>query len=177
MKIESVDVIPYPRELVFRTLRDGLPKLVPHLPNVETIEEREREVLEDGSIRILNWWKADSDVPKVARAVISPDMLHWLDHATWREADWTCRWRLETNFFTDRVDCQGTNVYTALQDGNTELAIQGELTIDAKNIKGVPKLMAGAVGAAIEKFVIALITPNFKTLNSGLIKYLDSDKG
>jgi len=58
----------------------------------------------------------------------------------------------------------------------TELAIRGELEIDAKNIKGVPSLLAGTIGAAVEKFVVALITPNFKTLNRGLVQYLDGKR-
>lgn len=174
MKIESTDIIPYPRDLVYETLRDKLVEMVPYLPNIETIEEREREDLGDGSIRLLNWWKAKSDVPKVARAIIKPDMLHWKDHATWHQKSWTCDWRLETNFFTDRVHCQGTNTYTEAGDGKTKLEIRGNLEIDAKNIKGVPRLMAGTVGSAIEKFVVGLITPNFKTLNEGLVKYLDA---
>jgi len=109
MKIESVDVIPYERGLVFATLGDELVQLVPYLPNIETIEEREREELGVGSIRVLNWWKAESDIPKVARAVIKPDMLHWKDHAPWHEERWSCEWRLETSFFPERVTCRGMN--------------------------------------------------------------------
>jgi hypothetical protein len=176
MKIESVDVIPYERALVFATLRDELVQLVPYLPNIEIIEEREREELGGGSIRVLNWWKAESDVPKVARAVIKPDMLHWKDHATWHEERWSCEWRLETSFFPDRVTCRGTNTYRVVGAKETELAIRGELEIDAKNIKGVPSLLAGTVGAAVERFVVALITPNFKTLNRGLVQYLDGKR-
>jgi hypothetical protein len=174
MKIESVDVIPYSRDLVFSTLRDKLVEMVPYLPNIKTIEEKEREDLGDGSTRVFNWWKAKSEIPKVARAIVKPEMLHWNDHAIWNEKSWTVDWRLETNFFTDRVNCEGRNVYRALDDDRTELAIHGELTIDVKNIKGVPRIMAGTIGSGIEKFVVTLIAPNFKTLNKGLIKYLAS---
>ncbi len=174
MKIEVDDVIPYPRTLVFRTLRDEMSKLVPYLPNVDEIVVKEREVKGEGKVRLVNWWNASSEIPTVARAIITPDMTNWTDYALWDEASWTCDWRQETSFFSDRILCQGRNTYTEEPGGRTRLAIRGELTIDVKGIKGVPRLMAPTVGGAIEKFVVTLITPNFKRLGQGLLRYLEA---
>ena len=60
MKIESIDVIPYPRELVFRTLRDHMLEMVKYLPNVDEVQVKEREEPEEGTVKIVNWWKAKS---------------------------------------------------------------------------------------------------------------------
>lgn len=172
MKIEVVDTIPFDRDVVFATLRDELPGLAEYLPNVERIELREREELAGGRIRTLNHWKARAEIPAVARALVKPEMLQWLDHATWDSSTWRCDWRLEMGFVTDRLHCAGTNVYEDLGPGRTELAVRGDLTLDLKGMKGVPSIMAGQIGAALEKFVVSLITPNYKRLNEGLVRYL-----
>lgn len=172
MEIKVDDVIPYPRETVFRVLRDEMPGLVPYLPNVDEIVVRDRRDLGDGRVELVNWWRASSEIPAVARAFVTPDMTNWTDHATWDERDWTCSWRQETAFFTERIRCHGRNVYTVLGADRTRLVIRGELTIDLAGLKGVPRLLAPTIGAAVEKFVVALITPNFKKLSAGLIRYL-----
>ncbi len=74
------------------------------------------------------------------------------------------------------MTCEGRNTYTDLGDGCTTLAIRGDLTIDARQVKGVPRLLAGSIGPPIEKFVVALISPNFKRLNEGLVRYLEQQK-
>jgi hypothetical protein len=172
MKIEVVDVLPFPRGIVFRTLRDELSALVQYLPNIDGIEQREREDLDGGRVRILNRWKARSDIPAVARAFVKPEMLEWLDHSTWDPGTWSCAWRLEMGFFTDRIRCAGLNEYVELGPDRTELAVRGDLTIDLQGMKGVPRIMSGQVGSAIEKFVVSLISPNYKKLNEGLVSHL-----
>jgi hypothetical protein len=172
MKIEVTNTIPYPRVLVFRTLRDEMTELLPYLPNVDQIVVKQREELGEGRVRLVNWWKASSEIPTVARALVTPEMTNWTDFATWDESAWCCEWRQETSFFTDRISCRGRNTYRELGPERTELSIRGDLDIDLMGLKGVPKLMAPAVGSAIEKFVVALITPNFTKLSDGLVRYL-----
>ncbi len=172
MKIEVVDTIPYPLETVFRTLRDEMDALVPYLPNVDEIVVKERKELDDGAVELVNWWRASSEIPAIARAFVKPDMTNWTDFAIWDERDWSCEWRQETAFFTERIRCAGKNAYRSLDRDRTRLTIRGDLTIDLKGLKGVPRLMAPAVGAGVEKFVVSLITPNFKKLSEGLVGYL-----
>ncbi len=176
MKIDVVDIIPYPLETVFRTLRDDMVSLVPYLPNVDEIVVKERKELDDGKVEYVNWWRASSEIPTVARAFVKPDMTNWTDFAIWDEREWSCDWRQETAFFTDRIHCSGRNTYRSLGPEETRLVIKGELTIDVKGIKGIPRLMAPTIGAGIEKFVVSLITPNFKKMSEGLIGYLRDKK-
>jgi hypothetical protein len=176
MKIEANVRIGYPREVAFRAYRDELPQFVPHLPNVKSIEVKETENNVDGvatRTRKLNVWRANVSIPSVAQAFLKPDMIAWDDHALWDEADWTCAWRTEPHFFRDRIQCAGKNRYIPDGDG-VILEIRGDLTIDAKGAPGVPRLLASSVGAAVEKFVVALLVPNLTSVSKGLEGYLRS---
>jgi hypothetical protein len=174
MKVEADVRIAFPREVAFRTYRDELPALVPYLPNVKSIEVKETEQAPGGvatRTRKLNLWRANVDVPSFAQSVLKPDMLAWDDHALWDEADWTCEWRVAPHFFADRIKCAGKNRYIADGDG-VILQIRGDLTIEAKGLPGVPRLLTNTVNAGVEKFIVALLTPNLTSVSKGLDAYL-----
>jgi len=176
MKIEADATLSFSRELVFSTYRDRLPDLVPHLPNVRAIEVLDREDDADstpGKTRLHNLWRAEGDIPKVAQTIIKPDMVAWDDHAIWDQNAWTCDWKVVPKFFTNNVTCWGKNQYVDHGD-KTTLQIRGELEIDAKGIPGVPRLLAKRIAPVIEKFIVALLTPNLLQVSSGLEKFLQA---
>ena len=179
MKIDADTRIAFPREVAFRTYRDELPNLIPWLPNVKSIEVKETEDAPGGvatRTRKLNLWRAKADIPAAAQRIIKPDMLAWDDHALWDEADWTCEWRVAPHFFGDRIRCSGKNNYV-VDGAHVILQIRGELTVDAQGLPGVPRLVAGPVASAIERFVVALLTPNLTAVGKGLEAYLRSKQG
>jgi hypothetical protein len=174
VKIEADVHLSFPRDVAFRAYRDELPNLLPYLPNVRSIEVKEREESPGGvatRTRLLNLWRAKADIPAVAQALVKPEMLAWDDHALWDEADWTCEWRVVPHFFTERVRCRGKNTFVPDATG-VVLQLRGELDVDVKGVPGVPRLIASTVGAGIEKFVVALLTPNLTSVGQGLERYL-----
>jgi carbon monoxide dehydrogenase subunit G len=171
-KISVNDTVAYPRELVFHTFREDLEKLDDYLPDIESITTKSREDIDDNTTKIVRVWKArDEDIPKLASKFIKPEMLQWTDHATWREDEWTCKWEMEVGFLTDAITAKGTNRYIDKGD-KVEIIIDGTLEVDAKQIPGVPGLLAGKVGSAVEGFVVKMITPNLKDVNRGVERYL-----
>lgn len=173
-KISVNDSVSSPREVVFRTFRDELDDLDEFLPDIESITTESREDLDANKARIVRVWKAHADeIPKVARSFIKPEMLQWTDTATWDAQDWSCAWEMKVGFLTDAITARGVNRYTE-SGGNTQVVIDGVLEVDATKIPGVPKLLAGKVGSAVEAFVVKLITPNLKNVNRGMEKYLAS---
>jgi hypothetical protein len=173
MKLEADSRISFPRPLVFATYRDRLPELVPHLPDIKSITVQKRE--DAGAVsKLTNLWVASSEIPKVAQAIIKPEMLQWLDYATWNADDWTVEWRVETKLFTDNIKCSGKNQYID-HGSSTTLQIRGDLTIDLKGVPGVPRLLAGTIAPAVEKFVIALLKPNLLSVATGLQKFLEAE--
>lgn len=174
MKIEANATIAFPRELSFQTYRDHLPDLVPYLPNVKRIDVKEDESNAGGvasRTRKLNIWHAKADVPTIAQSIIKPEMLSWEDHAVWDESAWTCEWKVKPAFFAEAIRCEGKNQF--VDQGTTcVLQIRGDLEIDATRIKAIPRLLAGTIGPAIEKFVVALLTPNLTSVSKGVEQYL-----
>ena len=171
--IHTEDLINHDRELVYTTFREDLKELLPHLPDIEDIEVKSYDRVDDDTVEIVNVWSAkEEEIPKLAQRFIDPDMLQWTDHATWHDDRYECDWRMEVNFLKDAIDAQGTNQFVEKGD-KARIIIDGEIEVDASEIPGVPSLMAGKVGDIIENFVVKLIEPNLSDVNRGLEKYLD----
>lgn len=170
-KIDIRDTISHERDTIYEIFRDKLVELRPFLPTVKDIIQESYE--RDGdTVNIVNTWvAADEDIPSVAQKFIKPEMLRWTDRATWHDDENSCDWDMEVGFLKEAISCAGKTYYRE-KNGKTEVHITGDLQVDAKKIPGVPKLLAGKVGDAVEKFVVKMITPNLKEVNRGAEKYL-----
>lgn len=170
----SVD-IPFSREQVFKAYRDDLPKLVPYLENVRAITVTSRS--DEGPIvKLVNRWKGGGEIPSVVRKVVSEDLMEWDDLATWNETDFTCQWKTVVPAFKEALDATGTNTFTAVGDKAMRFTIRGELKVDAAKVRGVPRLLAGTIGPAIESFLVGRIQPNFLTVAKGVERWLREGK-
>lgn len=169
MKISATEVLAFSREKVFTIYRDRLPELARYLPDVRSIEVREREEPGPGRTRFVNEWKADREIPGLAKSFIKPEMLRWMDYALWDESDWSCTWRLELGFFKEHVKCQGRNFFRE-EDGGRRCRFElgGDLTIDLSGVAGIPRFLAPKVSPTVEKFVVALITPNLTQVSKAV---------
>lgn len=172
MKIESSDRIPFPVETVFSLLRDRLGEVVPFLPNVKRVEDLEREELGEGRVRIVRRWFGKGEIPKVAQKVLKPEMLSWVDTAVWDEQRHLCAWELSHDAFAKQFRCSGETSYREVGEKATAIELKGDLSIDLKEIPGIPRLLARSVGPAVEKVLVNMITPNLSDLPKGLSAYL-----
>jgi hypothetical protein len=171
MRFTVVDELPFEREKVFTTHRDKIEELVQYMPNVDSIVTKERE--EDGDIvRLVNLWKAaESEIPSVARPFIKPDMLQWEDRAEWDGDFYEVAWEIELGFLPGVIDARGHSEFEDFGD-ETRVTIDGEITVDASKLPGVPGLMEKRVAKALENFVVNLIKPNLKETNEIIERYL-----
>jgi hypothetical protein len=164
--------IPFTRELAFTTIRDRLQALVPHMPNVKSIETLERR--DDGAkTHFVNRWTANTEIPAAARSYVKAEMLQWIDRATWDAEAGTCDWKIETVALPGVVECSGRNTYRTV--GNeTELVIRGSLVLhlDKANI---PRLVAMAVRPIIEGIVVGSLKPNLTSIGGGVTAYLRAE--
>jgi hypothetical protein len=174
MDLEADALVPFDRELVFRTYRDELPEIVEFMPSVRRIEVKSRE--DQGNVtRLVNVWRGGGEIPAAARVVLSESMLSWTDHALWDSLTQTCRWRIETHSFRDAVRCEGSTRFVAT-DGTTRIEIRGELVIDATRIRGVPKFLTKGVGNTVTEFLVRKIGPNLLEASEGVRRYLERKK-
>ena len=174
MKIDVNSTIAYSRDTVFDTYREEIQALVQYLPNIDKIDVVSREE-KDGIVTFENHWYASaSDIPKVAQAFVKPEMKKWIDRARWNLNDKTCEWEIETFFMKEAVTCSGLNTFSENGSDAMTLRIQGDLGLNVKKVPGVPTLLAGTIRPQLEKFIVAMITPNFETINKGIAQYLAS---
>lgn len=172
MKLQAQSQVRFPRDLVFKTYRDRLTDLVAYLPNIRSIENRSRET--SGTVtKLVNVWHGGGDIPAVARAFLSEKMLSWTDHATWDEAAWTCAWQMEAHSLKEAIQASGVNEFR-VSDNGCELSIVGDLSIDGKKLP-IPRFLASSVGPTVEKFLVALVTPNLMEVAKGVARLLEAE--
>lgn len=175
MQINSESRIPYPQEQVFLAYRDRMPEIAEFIPDIKEIKVVSRED-GDGTVTLHNEWASDSEVPAVVSKIIKPEHLRWDDYATWHDDGCYAEWQLKTRAFTEAVTCSGRTEVVADGDGCI-VRLKGDLTIELKEIKGVPSFLAKRLAPQVEKFIVALVTPNLKQVNASIERFLDSEAG
>ena len=124
MDIKVVTSEPYPIDDVFHAMRDQMPEVAAFMPNISSIEVEQRDDTQSGHVKLVNrWTAAATEIPVVARGMIDPSHVYWLDHAHWQSEGLICHWRLEMGFMSDRVTCSGTTRYVAQGPSVTEMQI------------------------------------------------------
>jgi hypothetical protein len=171
MLIESADIVDQRAEEVYRIVRDQMQLLVPYMPNIEKIDQIEREE-KDGGPRIVNHWTAKTQLPAIATRFVSPEILSWVDRAAWNDSGYCVDYEIEGKWRPDLYTCRGLNSFRPHGDGRTEVRVSVELRIHAERLPGIPKLLAGRVRPAVEEFVRRLMQPNLTSLAKGLQAYL-----
>ena len=173
MELKARTRMPFPRELVYRTIRDRLPELAPYMPNVKEIQMKER--VEDGPrVRFLNIWFGKTEIPAIAQRYVKPELFQWTDKAVWDESDFSCEWAIETHAWPGVVVCSGRNVYVTI--GNeTELQINGTLTLNLDKAP-IPRLFVGTVRPIVEKLIVAGLTPNLTSIGDAVGGFLKAQK-
>jgi hypothetical protein len=172
----STDLIAYPIDVVFSTHRDHLAQMVAYLPSVASIEVESRAE-QDGVVRLVNLWTAKrTEVPRVLRPFVKPEMLRWIDRAAWFESEHVCRWTLELGFLKEAIRAEGENRMTSTADGHTAVEIAGQITVEGGRIPGVPSFLSRKVGKTVESFVVRMITPNLKKTNEGVSAFIAASR-
>jgi hypothetical protein len=173
---KSLVMAKHPRDRVWSATRDARPSVVPYLDDIERIVVESRTEGADGTISIVNQWRAKAKIPPALAAVIKPEMLAWTDHAVWDPREHACRFRIETRFFPDRVRCSGTTSYEVAMGGRgTRVSFSGKIQVIAKGLPGVPAFLEETVSSGIEAFVAALIPGNLRKVVDGVAAYLTAE--
>ena len=171
----TLAVVRQDRATVWSLMRDRLDELVPHISDVDSVTVSSRTEEPDGTVRLVNLWRAKADVPVLLRSVVKPEMLAWIDRAEWKPADWVCHWRIEPQVFSDRVDCVGSTRYEEAMGGRgTRIVLEGELDVAPGKLPGVTSLIGGPTARGIESFVTGLVPRNFQKLAKAISAHAGS---
>ncbi len=174
MEFKSTSVIKYPVKVVWPTMRDELPEIVPLLNNIESITVRERTELDSEKIKITNVWRAAPKLPSFLVKKIKPEMLAWTDYAEWNQKNRECHWRIESHFFTDHFKCRGTTLFdSAIAGRGTRITFQGSLKLLPQGMDEVSHFFGARSSGVIESFLNKLIPNNIVKVAKALSDYLD----
>lgn len=170
---KSVVIVKHPLDLVWTTIRDRLPEMVPMLADVASITVLDRREDGSGTISLINEWRVRLNIPTILSAVVKPEMLGWIDRAEWGEVTHECRWAIEPFFLAEAVRCAGTTVYgPAIGGRGTRITFAGTLDIDNARLRAIPTSLGVPVSAALETLVSTLIPKNFRKTSDALAKLL-----
>lgn len=176
MEFTKSSKVSHPAKLILDLMIDRMEEIVPFLPNVESIELRERKELPGGRIRIVRHWQgAASNVPSALRPFVSKEALGWIDTAVWAPAEYKVDWEMSTTM-SAFYECSGTNYFEPFpgeEQTATRVRVGGDLVIHADKLPGIPSFLGSRLVPQVEKFVIALLTPNMEDLARGLQAYFD----
>lgn len=177
MEFNLSSKVSHPADRILDLMLHRMEEIVPFLPNVESITLRERTELADGRIRIIRHWQgAASNVPAALRPFISPEMLGWTDTALWSPSAYKVDWEMSTTL-SAFYECSGTNYfepYPKLEESATRVRVTGKLMIYPDKLPGIPSFLGSRLAPQVEKFVVALLTPNLQDLAKGLQAYFDA---
>lgn len=161
----TLAVVRQERDSVWTLVRDRMEELVPLITDVESVTVDSRREDPDGTVHLVNLWRARADVPALLRTVVKPEMLAWTDTAQWKPDDWACHWRIRPQVFSERVDCVGVTRYEEAMGGRgTRIVLEGELDVGPGKLPGLTSLIGGPTARGIETFVTGLVPRNFQKL-------------
>lgn len=161
----TLEIVKAPPDQVWTAIRDRLDELVPQLDDIRSVTNEHREELPDGTVKLINLWRAEASIPSVLKNVIKPEYLAWTDRATWNPVKRECTWQIELHFYRERTRCHGSTTFEpAIGGRGTRVTFGGEFSLDARGMTGVPSVLESTVASGVESFVTSLIPRNFRKL-------------
>jgi hypothetical protein len=142
---------------------------------VESIELRRRDTLGENIVQTVTRWKPlDPDVPDIIKKYVDPDILGWSIITTWYEDEWFCEWEVRTGFIEDAVRYSGSNSFESTGKQSTLVTINGNVTVEATRIPGVPGLVSSQLSQGAETFLVRLLRPTFEDILGALENHFNS---
>ncbi|HJQ82883.1 MAG TPA: hypothetical protein VKA21_02330 [Candidatus Binatia bacterium] len=162
---KTVAVVATPVEPLYAFMRDRLAELVPDLSDVRSIRVVERRKSRDGSVRLVNEWRAATRLPSAVAGIVGADDLGWLDRAVYGKSDRVCRWEIEPFLFREHVQCEGTTTYESAMAGRgSRVTFAGRFELDSSALQRHVGLLHQPVTRLVESIVTTLIPRNFRRM-------------
>jgi hypothetical protein len=171
LRIETEDWIDRPADEIYPLVRDEMVKVLPHLPDVESVVQQSYERESETRVRIVNLWKAKGQIPGPASKFLPADILTWTDRALWKDDEYCVDFELEGFGY----NATGTNFFEP-HDGGTRLRVTADIVIHPEKFK-IPSFVFKRVFPLVESSVEKAVKPNLTALARGLRSYFDSQQG
>ena len=152
---------PYPLQQTYEATTTDFDSLLPYIPNLSKLQTFTREALEDQKVRYLIGFHGDSAIPTIARPIIKPSMLKWVEELICDPNQHVLQWEIITDHFTDHIQCRGQTYYDPTPQG-TDIRIHGSLAINLEHVPGLPNFLVKKAVNVLEIFVGRLLRPNLR---------------
>ena len=164
----SVTIVKFPLDLVWISIRDRLPELVPFMEDMEKITQLKREDLPGGIVRLDNLWQANPKLPILQSLNLKPEMFAWIDRAEWQDESYECRWEIESQYLADSLECRGVTHYEPAMGGRgTRVNFEGQLGIGSISLPGIAYL-DGSYLKGFEALASSLIPKNLRKMTTAV---------
>lgn len=157
MRIEREEYVMHSADKVFPLMRDRLQELLPHLPNIESIEVLSRKAEAAGKTRVKSRWKVRA--PALLGRVLPAAALVWEEDALWIDKKYCVESRISGRGYGSR----GKTFFEPASD-YTRVRIEAEVTFRPEALElpkeTVEKILAGAEEAlrdAVDSNMAALV--------------------
>ena len=174
MELSSTTKINAPIDQVYNLVKNDLSKIVPYMPNVESIDVVDKNI-EGSKTHITNKWLAKAEIPGAVKKFIKPEIFSWKDSAVWDDEKNEVKYSLESFLANDLFDANGHNLFKSIGENETELTINCSVTIYPEKVPGVPRFLARTVSPMIETLIEKLLGPNLASLGTGINDYLKNN--
>jgi len=165
----------HPPQKVGAGVRDLIGKVAPSLDQVEKIATVTRVDRPDGGCALVNEWRVSPALPPTLSALVTRDMLGWLDHAEWSSDIVHCTWRIEPYFMAQAIDCHGTTRFEPAMGGRgTRAVFEGSLDIDPSAMSTIPMAWRSPASVAVEMLIGTIIPQNFRKTVNAVVALLEA---
>lgn len=172
-EFRSLAIVSRPPLVVWTTVRDRLADLLPFLTDIESVTTHDRLTRPDGTVQLVNTWKARPKVPAALRSIVGPDAFTWEDHAEWRSASRECHWSVRVPALSNDTPCSGVTRYDeALGGRGTRLTFEGTFQVPPGARRRLPGPVLTALAAPAESFITTMIVSNFQKLARALEQHV-----
>lgn len=146
-----------PPPLMWRTVRDRLPDLVPRIDDVDRITVLEREE-SDGDVHLVNEWWASQRVPEPIGRALGISEIGWIDRCEWTATDLVARWTIQPHVLREHITCQGTTSYEPAMGGRgVRVTVEGTFDLAPGALSGLASALERPVGAFVGSVVSTMI--------------------
>ncbi len=172
MRFSLTCEIPWQPELVFRALRDEMPRVSLWLPRLDSVSGVKRED-HGGIVTQTRAWRVRRDaLPAIAQALTSRESIGWLDHTEWDAGRLEARWSNVPDDWPEAVTAQGLFRFEDDHD-ETVFTCEGELALHPAKLPRLPPGLAEKSLPALERFAFEAARPHFEELARAVGRFLE----
>ena len=176
MEFKTLSIIKHPINIVWTAMRDHYVEIVAFVDEVDSIHSISRKKITPKKMEVVNIWKADPPIPEIISKQIKKEMLSWTDTAIWDEEKMICRWKIDSHYFKEKMNCKGfTKFEPAIGGRACRLSFQGSIDWDG-NLPLSFGMADSMIAKTLESIISKVIPNNFRKLASGVAAFIEADK-